>query len=134
MHRQRHRVVVGDRHQDVVDHHLVLQLLVYLIYMENLRRANFLDVVQNLDHQMQDVVHQGVQQNLDEQNLDAIPPFLDEVLRFLANLQVVVVDVELLHQLKMDYFLDVEGVELLHPLKMDCYLDVVPAQMALLLK
>jgi hypothetical protein len=127
MHRLRHRVVVGDRHQDVVDHHLVLQLLVYLICMEKLRRANFLDVVQNLDHQMQDVVHQGVQQNLDEQNLDAIPPFLDEVLRFLANLQVVVVDVELLHQLKMDYYLDVVGAELRRQLKMDCFLDVVPA-------
>jgi hypothetical protein len=29
MHHLRHRVVVDDRHQDVVDHHLVRQLLVY---------------------------------------------------------------------------------------------------------
>jgi hypothetical protein len=127
MHRLRHRVVVGDRHQDVVDHHLVLQLLVYLICMEKLRRANFLDVVQNLDHQMQDVVHQGVQQNLDEQNLDEIPPFLDAVHRFLVNQLDVVVDAELRHQLKMDYYLDVVGAELRRQLKMDCFLDVVPA-------
>jgi hypothetical protein len=119
--------VVGDRHQDVVDHHLVLQLLVYLICMEKLRRANFLDVAQNLDHLMQDVVHQGVQQNLDEQNLDVIPPFLDAVHRFLVNLQLVAEDVELRHQLKMDYYLDVVGVELRHQLKMDYYLDVAQA-------
>jgi hypothetical protein len=134
MHRQRHHVVVGDRHQDVVDHHLVLQLLVYLIYMEKMMEPNFLDVVQNLDHQMQDVVHLDVQQNLGAQNLDVIPPFLDVVHQFLVNLQLVAEDVELRHQLKMDYYLDVVGVELRHQLKMDCYLDVVPAQMALLLK
>jgi hypothetical protein len=29
-----HRVVVDDRHLDAVDHHLVHQLLVYLICME----------------------------------------------------------------------------------------------------
>jgi hypothetical protein len=38
---------------------------------------------------------------------------------------VVVVDVVLCHQLKMDYYLDVVGVELRHQLKMDYYLDVV---------
>jgi hypothetical protein len=134
MHRLRHRVVVGDRHQDVADHHLVLPHLVYLICMENLRRTNFLGVVQNLNHLMQDAVRPDVQQNLDEQNLDVIPPFLDEALRFLANLQVVVADVELRHQLKTDYFLDVEGVELLHQLKTDYFLDVVLARMALRLK
>jgi hypothetical protein len=134
MHRQRHHVVVGDRHQDVVDHHLVLQLLVYLIYMEKMMEPNFLDVVQNLDHQMQDVAHLDVQQNLGAQNLDVIPPFLDVVHQFLVNLQLVAEDVELRYQLKMDYYLDVVGVELRHQLKMDCYLDVVPAQMALLLK
>jgi hypothetical protein len=36
MHRLRHRVVVGDRHQDVADHHLVLPLLVYLICKEKM--------------------------------------------------------------------------------------------------
>jgi hypothetical protein len=121
-----HHVVVGDRHQDVVDHHLVLQFLVYLIYKEKLRRANFLDVVQNLDHQKQDVVHQGERQNLGEQNLDAIPPFLDVAHRFLVNQLLVVVGVERRHQLKMDCYRDVVGVELRHQLKMDCYLDVVP--------
>jgi hypothetical protein len=132
-HHQRRRVVVGDHHLDVVDHHLVLQLLVYLIYMEKMMEPNFLDVVY-LDHQMQDVVYLDVQQNLGAQNLDVIPPFLDVVHQFLANLQLVAEDVELRYQLKMDYYLDVVGVELRHQLKMDCYLDVVPAQMALLLK
>jgi hypothetical protein len=36
MHHLRHRVVVGDHHQDVADHHLVLQLLVCLIYKEKM--------------------------------------------------------------------------------------------------
>ena len=75
-----------------------------------------------------------MQQNLDEQNLVAIPPFLVEVHQFLVNLLDVVVGVELLHQLKMDYFLDVADVELLHQLKMDYFLDVVLAQLALRLK
>jgi hypothetical protein len=134
MHRLRHRVEVGDRHQDVVDHHLVLQLLVYLIYMEKMMEPNFLDVAQNLEHQMQDEVHLDVQQNLDAQNLDVIPPFLDEVHQFLVNQLDAVVDAELRHQLKMDCYLDVVDAELRHQLKMDCYLDVVPARMALLLK
>jgi hypothetical protein len=86
MHHLRHRVVVDDRHQDVEDHHLVLRLLVYLICMEKMRRGNFLDVVQNLNHLMQDVVLLDVRQNLDAQNLDAIPPFLDVVHQFLVNL------------------------------------------------
>jgi hypothetical protein len=130
----RHRVEVGDRHQDVVDHHLVLQLLVYLIYMEKMMEPNFLDEVQNLNHPMQDEVHLDVQQNLDAQNLDVIPPFPDEVHRFLVNQLDVVVDEELLHQLKMDYFLDVVDVELPHQLKMDYFRDAVPAQLALRLK
>jgi hypothetical protein len=74
-----------------------------------------------------------VQQNLDEQNLDVIPPFLVVVHRFLVNL-LDVVDVELLHQLKMDCFLDEVDVELLHQLKMDCFLDVVLAKLALMLQ
>jgi hypothetical protein len=134
MHRQRHRVVVGDRHLDVVDHHLVLQLLVYLIYMEKMMEPNFLDVVQNLNHQMQDVARRDAQQNLDAQNLDVIPPFLDVVHQFLENQLVVAADVELRHQLKMDYFLDVVGAELRHQKKMDCCPDVVPAQLALKLQ
>jgi hypothetical protein len=124
MHRLRHRVVVGDRHQDVADHHLALQLLVYLIYMEKMMEPNFLDVAQNLDHQMQDEAHLDVQQNLDAQNLDVIPPYLDEVHQFLVNQLGVVADAELRHQLKMDCYLDVVDAELRHQLKMDCYLDV----------
>ena len=65
-----------------------------------------LDVVQNLDvldrRHLQDVVHLDVLQNLDEQNLGAHLPYLDVV-----HLLVVVVDVELRHQLRMDYFQDV---------------------------
>jgi hypothetical protein len=134
-HHQRRRVVVGDHHLDVVDHHLVLQLLVYLIYTEKkMVLMIHQDVVQNLDHQMQDVMYLDAQQNLGAQNLDVIPPFLDVVHRFLVNLQLVAEDVELRYQLKMDCFLDVVDVELLDQLKMDCFLDVVPAQMALLLK
>jgi hypothetical protein len=124
MHHQRRRVVVGDHHLDVVDHHLVLQLLVYLIYMEKMMEPNFLDVAQNLEHQMQDEVHLDVQQNLDAQNLDVIPPFLDEVHQFLVNQLDVVVDAELRHQLKMDCYLDVVDAELRYQLKMDYFLDV----------
>jgi hypothetical protein len=68
------------------------------------------------------VVHQDVLQNLDVQNLDALPPFLDEVHLFLV---VAVVDAELRHLLKMDYYQDVVGVELRHLLRMDCYQDAV---------
>jgi hypothetical protein len=134
MHHLRHRVVVDDRHQDVADHHSVLLLLVYLIYREKMMELNFLDAVQNLDHLMQDAVRLDVQQNLDEQNLDAIPPFLVEVRRFLVNLQVVAVDAELRLLLKMDCFLDEVDAGLLHQLKMDCFLDVVLAKLALMLK
>jgi hypothetical protein len=65
-------------------------------------------------------VHQVVLQNLDAQNLDVLPPFLDEV-----HLGVVLVDAELRHLLRMDYFLDEVGVELRHLLRMDYFLDEV---------
>ena len=77
---------------------------------------------------LQDVVHLDVLQNLDEQNLDVHLPYLDVV-----HLRDVVVDVELHHLLRMDYFQDVVGVELRHPLyplyrlRTDCYLDEVLA-------
>ena len=58
-------------------------------------------------------------QNLDAQNLDALPPFLDEV-----HLGVVLVDAELRHLLRKDYFLDEVGVELRHLLRMDYFQDV----------
>jgi hypothetical protein len=89
----RHRVVVDDRHLDVADHQPVhRQFLVYLIYTE-MMMVRHQCVVENL-HQLLDhqyVVHLVVLQIPDEQNLDVIPPFLDEVLQFLAD---VVVDAE----------------------------------------
>ena len=125
----RHRVVVGDRHLDDADHLLVHLHLVYLIYTV-MKMVRHLYVVENL-HQLMDhqcVVHLDVQQNLDEQNLDVIPPFLDEVLQFP---QVVVVGAELRHLLKMDCYLDVVGAEP-HPLlKMDYFLDEVRELMVL---
>jgi hypothetical protein len=69
---------------------------------------------------LQDVVHLDVLQNLDEQNLDAHLPYLDVV-----HLRDVVVDVELHHLLRMDYYQDVVDVELHHHLRMDYYQDVV---------
>jgi hypothetical protein len=69
-----------------------------------------------------DEVHLDVQQNLDEQNLVALLPFLGVVLQFLAD---AVVGVELHHQLRTDYFLDVVGVELHHQLRKDYFLDEV---------
>jgi hypothetical protein len=76
-------------------------------------------------------VHQDVQQNLDEQNLDVNRPFLVAVRHFLVHQQDVVVGVELHHQLKMDCYLDVVGVELRHQLKMDCCQVEVLEQMVL---
>jgi hypothetical protein len=52
-----------------------------------------------------DVEHLGVLQNLDEQNLDAHLSFLDEVHQLI--LLVFVVDVEVRHLMKTDYFQDV---------------------------
>ena len=55
-------------------------------------------------------MHLDVQQNLDEQILDVIQPYLDVARHFLVHLRDVVVGVEPLHQLKRDCFLDVELV------------------------
>jgi hypothetical protein len=67
------------------------------------------------------VVHLVVQQNLDEQSLDVIPPFLDVELLHLVD---VAADAEPRHQLKMDCCQDVVDVELRHLHQMDCCLDV----------
>ena len=77
------------------------------------------DVTDNFqDRQyLQDVEYLDALQNLGEQNQGVHPPYLDEVRLFLV---VVVVDVELRHLLKMDYYQDAVGVELRHLLKMDC--------------
>ena len=81
---------------------------------------------QLLDHQCE--VHLDVLQNLDAQNLDVIPPYLVVVHQFL---QVVVVDAELRHLLKMDCYLDEVDAELRHLLKMDCFLDEAQVQLVL---
>jgi hypothetical protein len=79
-----------------------------------------LDVVQNLDvldrRHLPDVVHLDVPQNLDVvrlvvEHLDALHPL------------VAVVDAELRHQLRMDYFLDEVDAELPHLQRMDYFLD-----------
>jgi hypothetical protein len=120
-------VVVGDRHLDVVDHLLVLRL--HLIYMEMLvHQLKELQYVEENQHLLVDVPLVDVQQILDELNLDVAQTFQVVVVHRLDVVVLrldVVVDVVLCHQLKMDYYLDVEGVELLHQLKMDYYLDVV---------
>jgi hypothetical protein len=72
-------------------------------------------------------VHQDVLQNLDAQNLDALPPFLDEV-----HLGVVLVDAELRHLRRKDYFQDEVGVELRYLLRMDYFLDVVQQELLVL--
>jgi hypothetical protein len=130
--RLRHRVVVDDHHLDVADHQQVhRQFLVYLIYKE-MMMVRHQCVVENphllMVHLMQVVLHLDVLQILDEQNLDAIRPFLDEEH---LDLQVVVVDVELRHLLKMDCYLDEVDAEPHHLLKMDCYLDEVQVLMEL---
>jgi hypothetical protein len=128
MHHLHHRVVVDDRRLDVADHRrLHHQYLVYLIYKE-MMMVRHQCVEENLHQLMQDAEHLDVQQNLDEQNLDVIPPFLDAVH---LDLQDVAVDAELRHLLKMDCYLDVVGAEQRPLLKMDCFLDVVRELMVL---
>jgi hypothetical protein len=96
------------------------QMLVHLLH---------LDVVQNLDEldhrHRQDVVRLVVQQNLVVVRLvvvrlDALRPL------------VAVVDVELRHLLRMDYFLDAVDVELPHLQRMDCFRDVVRQELVVL--
>jgi hypothetical protein len=74
-----------------------------------------------------DAVMMDAQQNLDALNLDVVLTYLD-VVNLVHHRLGVVVDVELHHQLKMDYCQDVVDVELRfllnYPMKMDCYLDV----------
>jgi hypothetical protein len=129
----RHHVVVDDHHLDVADHQQVhRQYLVYSIYKEMLM-VHHQCVVENLNllmvHLMQVVHHLDVLQILDEQNLDAIQSFLDEVLQYLAD---VVVVAELRHLLKMDCYLDEVDAEPRRLLKMDCCLDEVPVQLVML--
>jgi hypothetical protein len=80
-------------------------------------------VVENFLTQV-DVVMMDVQQNLDALNQDVDQTFLD-VVNLVRQLLDVVVDAELRHQLKMDYFPDVVGEELHYRLRTDYFLDVV---------
>jgi hypothetical protein len=120
-----------DRHHlGVVDHRLRHLHQVHLVNGTDLMMVLHLYVVGNYHFLFQLLlveVHQDVLQNQDAQNLDALPPFLD-----VAHLDVVLVDAELRHLLRRDYFLDVVGVELLHQLRMDCYQDVVQMLLHLL--
>ena len=71
-----------------------------------------------------DVVKMGAQQNQDALNLVAVLTYRDAV--HLVHHQLdVVVDAELRHLLRMDYFQDAVDVGPLLLLKMDCYLDEV---------
>jgi hypothetical protein len=92
-------------------------------------RLHHLHEVESFQYQhLLDVVNLVGLQNLGELNLGVIPPFLDvEHL----HLEDVAVDVEPLHLLKMDYYLDVEDVEPHRLLQMDYYLDVASVQMEL---
>ena len=108
---------LDDRHhQDAVRHQLMDRKndmdLMHLVHLLQL------DVEQNLDAlvhlHLQDVVHLDVQQNLDEVRRDVVHLDVQHPL-------VAVVDAELRHQLRMDYFLDEVDAELLHQLRMDCY-------------
>jgi hypothetical protein len=120
MHLLRHRDL---DHRDLV-HHSVHDL-VYLQLLQNLDRLNGTDHLKmvhrfqcvvgivNLAHP-QDVEKMDALQILDEQNLDEVLTFLDEVRHFLVNLADVLVDVEPHHLLKMDCYLDVADEELRH--------------------
>ena len=92
-----------------------LHHLVHLLNLVNDMDQNLLElhlyVVDNFLIQflhLLDVAHLDALQNLDEQNLDAHLPYLDVVHLFLL---VVVVDAELRHRLRMDYFLGAEQQE-----------------------
>ena len=72
-----------------------------------------------------DVVNLVELQNLAELNLDA--DLTCQVVVHLPYRLVVPVDVELRHQLRMDYFRGAVDVELRHLKRMDCFQDVVLA-------
>ena len=119
------------RRRDVELHQLMdLNCDMDLMHLPHLLLLDHLDVVQNLDalvhlHQ-QDVVHLDAQQNLDVVrpdvvHLDALHPL------------VVVVDAELRHLLRMDYYQDEVDVELPHLPRMDYCLDVAHLEEMVLL-
>jgi hypothetical protein len=124
--------VVDDRHLDVLDH----QLLVHQLQMDRLNdldrqkliHLHHLHEVGSFQYQhLLDVVNLVVLQNLGELNLVADLTYL--VAAHQLHQLVEPVDVELRHQLRMDYFLGVVDVELRHQLRMDYFLGVVLASL-----
>ena len=125
---QMHLLQIRDhlvRHLDDLDH-LDVQVLHQLMDLNcdmdpmHLVHLHLQDVQQNLDvldhRHLLDVVHLDVQRilvvvRLVVVHLDVLHPL------------VVVVDVELRHRLRKDYFLDEEDVELPLQSRMDCYQD-----------
>ncbi len=89
-------------------------------------KLNHLREVENQYQYLLDVVNLDELQNLGELNLDEGQTFQDVAhpLHQLDQLDVVV-DAELRHRLRMDYFLGEVGVELRHLQRMDCCLDEV---------
>jgi hypothetical protein len=113
-------------------HHLVHHQLHLVNDMDLMMLVLHLFVVGNYLFQFQHlqvVVHLDALQNLDAQNLDALLPFLDEVLPFLV---VVVVGVELRHLLRKDYFQDEVGEELRHLLRKDYFQVEEPLELLVL--
>jgi hypothetical protein len=91
---------------------MVHQLMDRLNDMDQKMHLHHLDEIDNFRDRphLQDVVYLVAPQNLVAQNQDEVLTFRDV---HLVHLQDVVVDAELRHQLRMDYFQDVVDVELL---------------------
>ena len=105
---------------------MVRQLMDRLNGMDQKMHLHHRDVIDNFRDRrhLQDAVHLVVLQNLVAQNQDVVLTFRDV---HLVRPQDVVVDEELHHQLRMDYFPDVVDVEqqvMFHlQLKMDYFQD-----------
>jgi hypothetical protein len=104
----------------VLDHLALHQLLLLVNDKDLVMLALHQYVVGNFLRRFQlleDAVLLDALQNLGEQNQGVHLPYLDVVRQFPV---VVVVDVELHHLLKMDYYQGAVDVELRYLLKMDC--------------
>jgi hypothetical protein len=104
----------------VLDHLALHQLLLLVNDKDLVMLALHPYVVGNFLRRFQlleDAVLLDALQNLGEQNQGVHLPYLDVVRQFPV---VVVVDVELHHLLKMDYYQGAVDVELRYLLKMDC--------------
>ena len=118
MHLLYHRVVVDDRHpfRQMVLLYLVLMKMVndMVIHFADVNQVHHLDVV--LVHLIVDVL-----QILDELNLDENLAYLDEHLAD-VNLVDVVLELNVVH---LDVLVLLVDVALNHQMKMDCFLHVV---------